>query len=374
MGIFSWWRGADYAQEREEARKSVSHAKLAFQRAKRSAMERVNEFARDPDGDLESFGKVTQLTGSTAWYQFWERSKGIPSELELYSGETMPWKEVASSSLAEVFAAASDDLTSTDATGNDDLDGGDDIVENDDDENADDAADNTATKAEETKDAQTWSEPKKVFWMGDVLGSSNTSRSTRSVPYVRVQARLDVPARVLLLTQIRASLAGESDPYLVYAREHYRFRGDQTILLHSIRDGPALCATRDFAELLAWEERADGTIVVAAVSIVNVVPRKSIPGVVRAQTRIRGMVIRPLVEEKRTLLGGKSIHSICDVVAVSSVDPRGWAPRWLWNASPRKTLANQLLGAERVAKRLVKEHQADQLVRQHIRNQISEEV
>jgi len=186
------------------------------------------------------------------------------------------------------------------------------------------------------------------------------------VPLLRIKKDVAIDPRVLLLTQIRAPLQGESDSSLLFMREHYTYRGGKTTLFHQVRSfGPSMVAPRDCALFQTWEENEDGSIYVAAKSVEGNIPLKSIPGAVRAPVLLFGMQIIPKTVTVRSFLSSTEVEG-CEVTVLSHSPFKGFVPGFAAKQFVISQVFSYLASAEITAKALEQEGNLDDLINRYV--------
>ncbi len=308
-----------------DRRKSLVAAKVRLQEARAEHAKYANVFFKEGHESIRAAGQSTQLVSSKKWYNFWEKASRVPKVLVPSGGVEAPWSEVAEKAMDEVRMLA--------------------------------AADAEGFAAASSKN-----------------GASvqfNTKHVSGGVPLVRVVKDIPVDPKVLLLTQIRAPLLGETDPSVLYMREHYAFRGGKTTLFHKVNKlGPGMVAPRDVALFQTWDMDADGTITLAARSVDGSLPAKAVPGAVRGSVLLFGMQIKP-----KTLSKPSSFFSFdktptevegAEVTIISHSVMKGFVPTFLAKGYMLQEVFGYLNSVEITAAALEKQGDKEEQIKRFV--------
>jgi len=261
----------------EQRRRSLMMARENLEKAREEAAKHVNAFGRAGFEHIKSAGLMAQLVSSKKWYNFWEKPSKVPKELQLSDGTRMAWSDLRTKLLDDVRQ-----LTSPSA-----------------------GFDKPYKKA------------------GATIQSSSTERTTGGVPMIRVTKEVAAKPYTVLLSQIRCTQKGAIDPALLYEREHFKFRGGQTFIFHSVKAyGTSMIADRDFVTLLTWDEDEDGTIFVAASSVQSIKPNV-VAKTVRGERLLFGMKITPKKVTKSSLFSKAEVEG-SEVVVLNHTNFKGY--------------------------------------------------
>jgi len=247
------------------------------------------------DAICESGDKVN-LTSTGKWYSPWEKAFQVPDVLKVSDGTEKEWKAVVDGALDQVQQLCNEE--------------------------------NGWVKSSANID-------------------TNPDLAVKGTQMFRLKMDVKVDPQILLCSFLHMGSLGACDSSVLYAREHYSYRGDQTSLIHIVKSyGPSIVANRDLVYIQSWMEEPDGTIVLACKSVDNIIPSKAVPGCVRAHTELFGLQIRPKTIEVTSFLGKKSTIQGCSVVMVDQTHFHGMVPNMVVNKFTPKTLSGFLTKVE----------------------------
>jgi len=315
--------------ERAAARASIANAKLGHSQARLELDEQLNRFSRlEPEFERPQVRPRAPggISGIFSWLFSGSRkndaqSPPLPRKLVLEKG-AVEWRAASRSIVEEVEEKAS------------------------------------------TRRESAWTKERSIFW----LNGPQFSHATKNVlgfPLLRITTTMDVPPIAILVSQLRTSFQGEVDETLQFADVQFKF-GSETRLCYSVRQpGVAFSRLRDFVELYSFKENADGSIVIAARSVLNL-DADAGKGFVRATTHIFGLYIEPREIVSRSIFGGNEKKVGSTVTLLSCVDQGGWMPGFAFRRAHRKNLAKMLLNTEKLCLKLVKEGNLDELIEKYV--------